>query len=91
MSTSSVGWGVGGTAASSNTKLKLNRAEVGEDTDRLDDAGGHKLAEKKKYREATGHTHRIKVECGKKLDKNPHRRSPLIGGLPTSVTLINLK
>lgn len=48
MSTSSVGWGVGGTAASSNTKLKLNRAEVGEDKDRLDDAGGHKHAEKKK-------------------------------------------
>lgn len=79
-------------AASSNTKLKVNRAEVGEETDRLDDAGGHKHAEKKKTeRQLDTHTHRIKVECGKKLDKNPHRRSPLIGSLPPSVTLINLK
>lgn len=33
----------------------------------------------------------LKVECRLKLDKNPHRSTPLIGVPPPSVTLINLK
>lgn len=33
----------------------------------------------------------FKVECTLKLDKNPHRSTPLIGVIPPSVTLINLR
>ncbi len=71
---------------------RSRQTQVGRTAERQRQTDNWAQRERERERESEREGGReLKVECRLKLDKNPHRSTPLIGVPPPSVTLINLK